>query len=65
MGIMAVNFRSKRTTADRVMYIDLTDLYGAILRNARGLTQEQISSAITDEDTRLPDYLKPPAEPNA
>ena len=34
------------------------DLRGADLTNAVGLTREQIESAITDETTVLPDYLK-------
>ena len=39
---------------------DLTgaDLTGVDLREAKNLTQEQIDSAITDEDTKLPDDLK-------
>jgi uncharacterized protein YjbI with pentapeptide repeats len=38
---------------------DLTDadLSSADLSGAKGLTREQIESAITDEDTKLPDYL--------
>ncbi len=43
---------------------DLTraDLRGANLRDAVGLTREQIESAITDETTVLPDYLKEEGE---
>ena len=39
---------------------DLTaaDLSMADLSNARGLTKEQVDSAITNKNTRLPDYLK-------
>ena len=39
---------------------DLTgaDLTGANLREAKNLTQKQIDSAITDEDTKLPGDLK-------
>jgi len=33
-------------------------LKGADLRGAKGLTKEQIASAITDETTELPEYLK-------
>ena len=33
-------------------------LQGADLSEAKGLTREQIESAITDEKTKLPDYLK-------
>ena len=36
----------------------LVNLQGARLSGAINLTQEQIESAITDEDTILPDYLK-------
>jgi uncharacterized protein YjbI with pentapeptide repeats len=36
-----------------------TDLRWADLRWATGLTQKQIDSAIIDENTKLPDYLKP------
>ncbi len=35
-------------------------LEGANLRGAENLTQEQIEQAITDDKTRLPDYLKKP-----
>jgi uncharacterized protein YjbI with pentapeptide repeats len=35
-----------------------TCLKGAILRNAKGLTREQLSEAIIDEKTVLPDYLR-------
>jgi hypothetical protein len=34
------------------------NLRGADLSGAKGLTREQIESAITDETTKLPDYLK-------
>ena len=34
------------------------NLSRANLSRAMNLTQEQIDSAITDEDTKLPDYLK-------
>jgi len=37
-------------------------LEGADLRLADGLTQAQIDPAHTDEDTQLPDYLKPSTE---
>lgn len=37
-------------------------LEGVNLRGARGLTMEQIDSAITDKRTQLPDYLKKPPE---
>jgi uncharacterized protein YjbI with pentapeptide repeats len=36
------------------------DLRGTDLSNARGLTQAQLNSAIIDEHTILPDYLKKP-----
>lgn len=41
------------------------DLRGADLTDATGLTKEQIASAVSDEKTRLPDYLEAPprAEP--
>lgn len=35
-----------------------TDLSGVDLSEAKGLTREQIKSAVTDEHTILPDYLK-------
>ena len=34
-----------------------TDLTGAILDGAKGITCEQIKSAMIDENTRLPDYI--------
>jgi hypothetical protein len=34
------------------------DLRGTDLRAAIGLTVQQVGQAITDEDTKLPDYLK-------
>ena len=40
-----------------------TILVGVDLRQAQGLTKEQIASAIIDEKTQLPDYLKK-ADPN-
>jgi hypothetical protein len=39
-------------------HLEKTDLMGADLREAKGLTQEQIDSAIIDDKTKLPDYLK-------
>jgi WD40 repeat protein len=36
-----------------------TDLRGADLTDAVGLTREQLSEALVDEQTILPDYLKP------
>jgi len=36
-----------------------TDLQGVDLEGAQGLTKEQIDSAKTNKNTRLPDYLKP------
>ncbi len=41
------------------------NLSGASLKDARSLTQEQIASAITDATTKLPDYLKAPADSDA
>jgi uncharacterized protein YjbI with pentapeptide repeats len=38
-------------------HLEGTYLRGADLRRARGLTNEQIAVAITDEDTQLPTYL--------
>ncbi len=38
-------------------------LQGADLTGAIGLTIAQIEAATTDEKTRLPDYLRPPARP--
>lgn len=38
--------------------LDGTDLRGTDLSEVEGLTREQIESAITDENTILPDYLK-------
>jgi len=35
-----------------------TILKGADLREAKGLTWEQLSQAVIDETTRLPDYLE-------
>jgi hypothetical protein len=37
-----------------------TCLKGAILRNAKGLTREQLAEAIIDEKTILPNYLQEP-----
>ncbi len=41
-------------------YLKGARLEGADLREATGLTREQIESAIIDEKTRLPDYLQKP-----
>jgi len=38
--------------------LEKAHLEGADLSKAKGLTQEQIDSAIIDENTKLPDYLK-------
>jgi len=35
-------------------------LQGVDLRNVKNLTKEQVADARTDENTKLPDYLKPP-----
>lgn len=43
-------------------HLSKTRLGGAELSDAIGLTREQIESAITDEKTKLPDYLKKPPE---
>ena len=43
-------------------YLRDAHLEGVNLRGARGLTSEQIDSAITDKRTQLPDYLKKPPE---
>ncbi|MBI4197972.1 MAG: pentapeptide repeat-containing protein [Chloroflexi bacterium] len=42
----------------RGAYFRETHLEGAVLYAATGLTREQLASAITDEHTILPDYLK-------
>lgn len=39
------------------------NLKGADLRNAIGLTREQVDMAVIDNKTRLPDYLQPPQPP--
>ena len=39
-------------------YVSGADLSGADLSGVKGLTREQIESAITDETTILPDYLR-------
>ena len=46
------------------------DLSGADLSSVEGLTQEQLDSAVTDENTKVPEYLqdagqRPGGEPNA
>ncbi len=41
-----------------------TFLHEVNLEGAVGLTREQIESAISDEHTRLPDYLKEPEKPD-
>ncbi len=38
-------------------HMEGTHLEGTDLRRSKGLKQEQIDSAITDENTKLPDYL--------
>jgi hypothetical protein len=44
-------------------HLEGANLTGADLRDAKGLTKEQIASAIIDKKTKLPDYLKK-ADPN-
>jgi uncharacterized protein YjbI with pentapeptide repeats len=41
-------------------YLINADLKGADLRDAKGLTQEQLAKAFKDKNTKLPDYLKKP-----
>ena len=42
------------------MILNVIGLEGADLRDVKGLTREQLATAITDETTKLPDYLKNP-----
>jgi len=44
-------------------YLFKADLRGADLQGVKNLTREQLASAITDDTTQLPDYLKAPPSP--
>jgi uncharacterized protein YjbI with pentapeptide repeats len=55
-------FRADLSGANLCAYLDEADLYeadlsGADLSEATGLTQEQLDQAITDAETKLPEYL--------
>ena len=49
----------------RRVNLSRANLSRADLSGAKDLTREQVESAVTDENTRLPDYLKAEAEPEA
>ena len=59
-GLRFANFFNVALTQANFMEADLAgaNLHRADLSEAHNLTQEQIDSAITDENTKLPDYLK-------
>ena len=70
-NLTGANVADANLTGAEVGLANLTDailvganLRGADLSDVKGLTQEQIDSAFTDQNTKLPDYLQKPAEPD-
>ena len=71
-GLLEANLTKADLTGADLAAADLksTILQGADLSWVSGLTQEQLDSAVTDENTKLPEYLQdasqgPGGEPNA
>jgi hypothetical protein len=53
-----IGFNLKQAKFNTITNLEKAFLWGADLRGAEGLTEEQILSAFYDENTKLPDYLK-------